>query len=143
MSFIKYTRIHQNSPEFTASRKRQEKARNSQRNGSCCKIQAQSQDSRLKRKGNQVDKSWWSWWVMMMKFISWSWTMMKLISEKVWWKKDTLKKKLIDAPFERNISISTLFLKNMSHQKMYAFWYCVVNDVVSSTFSQIKAPQIS
>ena len=57
MSFIKYTRIHQNSPEFTASRKRQEKARNSQRNGSCCKIQAQSQDSRLKRKGNQVDKS--------------------------------------------------------------------------------------
>ena len=140
MSFIKYTRIHQNSQHQENDKKKLETRK---KDGSCCKIQAQLQDSRLKGKGNQVDKSWWGWWVMMMKFISWSWTMVKLISEKVWRKKDTLKKKLIDAPFERNISISTPFLKNMSHQKMYTFWYCVANDVVSSTFSQIKAPQIS
>ena len=30
-----------------------------------------------------------------------------------------------------------LFLKNLSHQKIYIFWYCLVNDEVPSSFSQI------
>ena len=29
------------------------------------------------------------------------------------------------------------FLKNMSHQKIYILWYCLVNDEVPSSFSQI------
>ena len=44
--------------------------------------------------------------------------------------------KLIDAPCEINY-VLILFLKNMSHQKRYTFWYCVVNDEVPSTSSQI------
>ena len=30
-----------------------------------------------------------------------------------------------------------LYLKNMSHQKMYKFWYCAVNDEVPLTSSKI------
>ena len=30
-----------------------------------------------------------------------------------------------------------LFLKNMSHQKIYILWYCLANDEVPSSFSQI------
>ena len=36
------------------------------------------------------------------------------------------KRKLIDTPFVK-----------LSYQKIYSFWYYVVNDEVSSTFSQI------
>ena len=30
-----------------------------------------------------------------------------------------------------------LFLKNMSNQKIYSFWYCVVNGELPSSFPQI------
>ena len=28
-------------------------------------------------------------------------------------------------------------LQNISHQEIYTFWYCVVNDEIPSTFSQV------
>ena len=35
------------------------------------------------------------------------------------YKRDIQKKKLIDTPYENNINILILFLKNMSHLKIY------------------------
>ena len=74
----------------------------------------------------------------------------ELVSEKAWagskkhirnWFETRKSKlKLIDTPCEINISILILFfffLKNMSNQKIHTRWYRVVNDEVSSTFSQI------
>ena len=52
--------------------------------------------------------------------------MMKLISEKAWWKRKKAgiqKRKLIE------------HLQNMSHQKIYTFWYA--NDDAPATYSQI------
>ena len=46
----------------------------------------------------------------MTKLISWSWIIMKLIKKK---------------------------LQNISHQKVYTFWHCIVNDEVPSTSSQM------
>ena len=65
-----------------------------------------SEDSRLAREGNQVDKKRWSWCVMM-KLISSSWIMMNLISKKDLRKekkKVIQKRNLIDTPCESNIN---------------------------------------
>ena len=55
--------------------------------------------------------------------------MMKLISKKVWgkWKEQVLGRG----------SWLIHHLQNMSHHKIYIFWYCVVNEEVASTSSQI------
>ena len=52
-------------------------------------------------------------------------------------RKEIKKTKLNDTPCESIISVLILFLKNMSHQKIYAFWYRAVNYEIPSTYSQI------
>ena len=70
----------------------------------------------------EVDEYW-------LKSISWNWIMMKLMSKKAWGKR---KKQVL-----RRESWLIHHLQNMSHQKIYTFWYYVVNDEVPSTSSQI------
>ena len=54
-----------------------------------------------------------------------------MICKKSWRKrKKDIQRKLIDTLYESNINILILFLKNMSHQKIYTSWYCVVNDEI-------------
>ena len=49
-------------------------------------------------------------------------------------RKTIQQRNLTDALCESNILI--LFLKNMSHQKIYTFSYSLVNDELPATFSQ-------
>ena len=91
---------------------------------------------RSKRDGNQV-------WQVMMKLMSndevdkLSWIIMKLVRKK----RLRIKKKLVFRRRSRLID----HLQNISHQKVYTFWHCVVNDEVQSTSSktveQIQAIQ--
>ena len=58
--------------------------------------------------------------------------MMKFISKKAWRKR----KEQVFRWGSRLIH----YLQNISHQKISTFWYCVVNDEVPSTSSQIFKP---
>ena len=104
-------------PSFTACKNRQKITRNLETRWI----------ARKRRKSTmigyaEVDEYW-------LKSISWNWIMMKLMSKKAWGK---IKKQVL-----RRESWLIHHLQNMSHQKIYTFWYYVVNDEVPSTSSQI------
>ena len=61
--------------------------------------------------------------------MSWSWITMKLISKKAWGRRKE--------HVSKRGNWLIYHLKNMSHQKIYTFWYHALNDKVPSTSSQI------
>ena len=63
-----------------------------------------------------------------MKLISWECITMKLTSKKTWCRR---KEQVL-----RKGSYLIQHVQNMAYQKIYTFWYYVINDEIPSTFSQ-------
>ena len=62
----------------------------------------------------------------------------KKVSKKSWWKrKENVFRRGSWLIHHVKVLYIFMFLKNMSLQKIYIFWYCVVDNEFSSTFSQI------